>query len=57
MNDRRRVEHVPFTDPVAVRALGDIEMDVVGMVTVGARSEDRRETITGIGAHALAERL
>ena len=43
LGERRRLEDIPLADPIAVRALGEIEMDVVIVIAVGAWPEHRRE--------------
>ena len=54
--DHRRIEHIPLADPIAVRALDEIEMDVLVVIAVGARPEHRGEPGAGQGPHLLAER-
>src|SRR6476646_4752427 len=55
--DRFGVQNVPLANTVAVRAFGNIEMDVLLVVAVGAGAENGGESAAGEAAHLLAERF
>ena len=54
---RRRLTHIPLANTKAMSSLKNVEMDVVIVIAVGARSQHRGKAMTGRIPQRLTKRL